>query len=186
MTRARAAGLVLALAGSAGAAWGFDFRGERPVIAVTADGQRTRIGAVAFTPQPSGLAHFRVRLDPRILQDHFLSMREFKCLPGRPEITCAVPYPYEQPSVAGPSSLDWLEHSLLFFFKQPRDYGAKLWNGVIFRFTVTADALVGEPQAIDLNRLGVPPERLDVPPYGPADRDAFAPGARWLTQLRIE
>jgi hypothetical protein len=46
---------------------------------------------------------------------------------------------------------------------------------------------VGRPQAVDLNRIGVPPDDLNVPPYGgPFDRDDFSPGARWVQELRIE
>lgn len=165
----------------------FDFEGDKSLVAVSRDGVRTRIGSVSFTAVP-GLREtgFRVRIDPQTMQDHFLSMREFKCLPAAQEITCFVPYPYPQPGRVSATDLAWLEHSLLFFYKQPTDFGAKLWNGILFRFEVTPSALVGTPQAVDLNRMGVPPERLDVPPYGPMDRDPFSPGARWVQQLRIE
>lgn len=177
------AGALLAPAPSAA----FDFQGDKALIAVTRDQVRTRIGTVSFSPLPAGgTARFSVRVDPQVLRDHFLSMREFKCLPGAQEITCFVPYPYAQPGTVSATDLGWLEHSLLFFFKQPADFGAKLWNGMLFRFEVTPTALVGTPQAVDLNRIGVPPEPLDVPPYGPMDRDAFAPGARWVQELRIE
>ncbi len=165
----------------------FDFQGDKALIAVTRDQVRTRIGTVSFTPQPgSSVAHFGVRIDPQVMRDHFLSMREFKCLPAAQEITCFVPYPYRQPATVSAKQLAWLEHSLLFFYKQPADFGAKLWNGVLFQFAVTPTALVGTPQAVDLNRIGVPPDVLDQPPYGPMDRDAFTPGARWVQELRIE
>lgn len=188
--RARAVLQVLC----AGAAWlapavsqAFDFQGDKALIAVTRDQVRTRIGTVSFTPQPgSSVARFGVRIDPQVMRDHFLSMREFKCLPAAQEITCFVPYPYRQPATVSATQLAWLEHSLLFFYKQPADFGAKLWNGVLFQFTVTPTALVGTPQAVDLNRIGVPPDDLDQPPYGPMDRDAFTPGARWVQELRIE
>jgi hypothetical protein len=127
-----------------------------------------------------------VRIDPKVMRDHLLSMREFKCLPAAQEIACFVPYPYAQPGTMSATDMGWLEHSLLFFFKLPADFGAKLWNGMLFRFQVTPSALVGIPQAVGLNRIGVPPEPLDVPPYGPMDQDAFAPGVRWVQELRIE
>jgi hypothetical protein len=177
------AGALLAPAPSAA----FDFQGDKALVAVTRDQVRTRIGTVSFSALPAGgTARFSVRIDPQVMRDHFLSMREFKCLPGAQEITCFVPYPYAQPGTVSATDLGWLEHSLLFFFKQPADFGAKLWNGMLFRFEVTPAALVGTPQAVDLNRIGVPPEPLDVPPYGPMDRDAFTPGARWVQELRIE
>ncbi|HMN92272.1 MAG TPA: hypothetical protein PKC60_03485 [Hydrogenophaga sp.] len=160
--------------------------GEKSLIAVTLDGQRTRIGTVAFGAANAGRASFRVRMDHAVMQDHFLSMREFKCLPATQEITCFVPYPYPHPGTVSASDFSWLEHNLLFFFKQPADFGAKLWNGVIFKFSLTPSGLVGTPQAVDLNRIGVPPERPDEPPYGRFDRDDFTPGARWVQELRIE
>lgn len=167
--------------------WAFDFQGDKALIAVTRDGAETRIGTVQFTAQPGGApARLAVRIDPKVMQDHFLSMREFKCLPAPQEITCFVPYPHPQPGTVSAGQLAWLEHNLLFFFKQPADFGAKLWNGMLFRFEVTPTALVGTPLAVDLNRIGVPPEPLEVPPYGQMDCDAFTPGARWVQELRIE
>ena len=165
----------------------FDFQGDKALIAVTHEGVQTRIGTVSFTAQAGDAqARFAVRIDPKVMQDHFLSMREFKCLPAAPEITCFVPYPYPQPGTVSAGQLQWMEHSLLFFFKRPADFGAKLWNGIIFKFTVTPTALVGTPQAVDLNRIGVPPDNPNEPPYGAFDRDDFTPGARWVQQLRIE
>lgn len=178
--------LATALLGACGVVQAFDFAGTKTLVAVTRDGARTAIGRVEFTPLPQGAAAFKVSVDPAVMRDHFLSMREFKCLPAEAEISCFVPYPYASPARVQPGNLAWLEHYLLFFFKQPRDYGAKLWNGMVFRLREEGAALVGEPQAIDLNRLGVPPQRLDEPLYGPADRDDFAPGARWVVQIRIE
>ena len=164
----------------------FDFNGDKAIVAVTKDGTRTRIGSVRFSPAAGGASAFAVRMDHAVLQDHFLSMREFKCLPAEPEITCFVPYPYDGPTRVKPGDFAWLEHHLLFFYKQPRDYGAKLWNGIAFKLVETPAALVGRPQAVDLNRIGVPPDDLTVPPYSPVDRDPFTPGARWLSELRIE
>lgn len=167
--------------------WAFELLGDKALVAVTRDGVSTRLGTVGFTLQADGApARFVVRIDPKVMQDHFLSMREFKCLPAAQEITCFVPYPYPQPGTVSADQLHWLEHSLLFFFKQPADFGAKLWNGMIFKFNVTPQGLVGTPQAVDLNRIGVPPDDASEPPYGPMDRDSFTPGARWVQELRIE
>lgn len=178
--------VALFLAGTAAAQAPVLPEGEKALVAVTRDGQRTRIGAVTFAPAGGGRSSFRVKMDHAVLRDHFLSMREFKCLPAAQEITCFVPYPYPHPGTVSAADLGWLEHNLLFFFKQPADFGAKLWNGIIFRFTPTPTGLVGTPQAVDLNRIGVPPEKADEPPYGRFDRDDFVPGARWVQELRIE
>ena len=149
-----------------------------------------QLGVVRFQPvagtQVPGATRFSVQWTHGVLTDYFLSMREFKCLGAATEVTCHVPYPYAQPGTLTPTDLSWLEHSLLFLYKRPADHGAKLWNGLIFRFQVTPHALVGTPQAVDLNRISAPPDRLDEPPFTPADREDFAPGTRWLSELRIE
>jgi hypothetical protein len=178
--------VALFLAGTAAAQTPALPEGEKSLVAVTRDGQRTRIGAVTFGPASAGRSAFQVKMDHAVMRDHFLSMREFKCLPAAQEISCFVPYPYPHPGTISTTDLSWLEHNLLFFFKQPADFGAKLWNGIIFKFSLTPTGLVGTPQAVDLNRIGVPPDKPDEPPYGRFDRDDFAPGARWLKELRIE
>ena len=164
----------------------FELSGEKALVAVTKDGQRTRIGSVFFQPAPAGRTAFRVQMDHTVMRDYFLSMREFKCLPAAAEVSCFVPYPYRQPGTIAPGDFAWLEHSLLFLIKQPADFGAKLWNGVIFRLALTPSGFTGKPQAVDLNAISAPPDQLDTPPYGPAERTDFAPGARWVQELRIE
>lgn len=72
-------------------------------------------------------------------------------------------YPYVQPGTIIANDFSWLEHALLFFYKQPSDFGAKLWNGVYYQLKPTDKGLVGEPQALDIGLIGVPPENLDVP-----------------------
>ncbi len=180
---------VIAAMPCGGTAWaqGLDLVGEKALIAQTRDGASTRIGSVLFEPAAqAGRTTFRVKMDPTALRDYFLSMREFKCLPAEAEVTCYVPYPYAQPGTIAPGDLGWLEHSLLFLYKQPRDFGAKLWNGMIFKLTPTGKGFVGQPQAVDLNRISAPPQDLNALPYGPFDRDDFAPSARWVIELRIE
>ena len=98
--------------------------GEKSLVAVARDGQRTRIGTVTFGTPSGGRASFQVKMDHSVMRDHFLSMREFKCLPAAQEITCFVPYPYPHPGTVGVSDYAWLEHNLLFFFTQPADFGA--------------------------------------------------------------
>jgi hypothetical protein len=85
-----------------------------------------------------------------------------------------------------PSHLAWLEHSLLFFYKRPSEFGAKLWNGIYFEFKETETGLVGTPQAIDLNSIAAPPKDASLPPFRRALRDAMPPDARWIRSLSIE
>ncbi len=193
--------LLFATAITPASAQGLDrWIGERALIVQTRDGATTRIGSVFFsaaperaplpsaaqTPPGDGPLAFRIQMDHAVLKDYFLSMREFKCLPAEVEVTCFVPYPYAHPGTIASGDLGWLEHNLLFLYKRPRDFGAKLWNGMIFKLSLTDKGFVGQPQAVDLNRISAPPEDLGVQPYGPLDRDDFAPDARWITELRIE
>lgn len=176
---------------SPAAACAFDFNGDKRLLAVFRDGSTQPLGTVSVAPAPQAPeVTFKVKLDSAVLQDFFLSMREFKCLPAAAEVTCVVPYPYPQPGKVTPTDLRWLEHNLLFLFKQPADFGAKLWNGVIFKFTETPTALVGRPQAVDLNAISAPPERpqgrAPEPPYTDMDRTDIPAGARWVAELRIE
>ena len=82
-------------------------------------------------------------------------------------------------------NLDWLAESLLFFYKNPVDYGAKLTNGLYYDLKMTPDGIVGHPQAIDLNAIAAPPDKLDVPPYDAESRSDIEDNARWITSLTI-
>ena len=160
--------------------------GSRTLSATLGDGSRVVLGRVEFSPAANGRSSFTVRLRSEPFSDHFLSMREFKCLAGGPELSCHVPYPYAQPGTVSPDDLTWLEHSLLFFYKTPRDFGAKLWNGLYFEFKVSGQALVGTPRAVDLNQIAAPPPDAARPPFGAAQRHDMAADARWLRTLVIE
>jgi hypothetical protein len=186
-SRAIASGCLLAalaLAGSAAAA--FDFNGRKALVAVTADGARTPLGHIDFTPVAGAPTTFRLALKTEVFTDHFLSMREFKCLNAAQEISCHVPYPYAHPATVGPGQLAWLEHSLLFLIKRPAEFGAKLWNGVYYEFQEQGPALVGRPQAVDLNAISAPPGDPSTPPFKPALRHEMPAQARWLRELVIE
>ena len=181
-------GMVMALLPALASAW--ELSGRKNVVAHPQGGQPgIVIGTVQFTPRPDGAVAFALTMDPAQLTDHFLSMKEFKCLEsqGAPtEITCHVPYPYAHPGTVRKDDLRWLEHSLMFLFKQPRDFGAKLWNGLYYRMRLTEQGIVGTPQAIDLNLISAPPDRPNEPPYRPALRDDVPEGARWLARITIE
>ncbi len=166
-------------------AMAWDLSGTKRISAMTRDQQLIPIGTVDFKPQPDGNTGFTLHMDHARFTDHFLSMKEFKCLEGADEVMCHVPYPYKNPAVVSASSFAWLEHSLLFLFKQPRDFGAKLWNGLYYRLERDEAGLVGTPQAVDLNLISAPPEDLSTPPYNAALRDDVPTGARWIERLLI-
>ncbi|MEZ5664656.1 MAG: hypothetical protein R3E94_14170 [Burkholderiaceae bacterium] len=165
---------------------GFEFKGTKSLVAVAADGARLPIGTVQFMPTGSGTATFSLGLQVEAFTDHFLSMKEFKCLTSAREITCHVPFPYRNPAIVGTGQLVWLEHSLLFLYKSPSEFGAKLWNGVYYQFQEQGDALVGSPRAVDLNEISAPPADDSVPPFGAENRHDMPADARWIRQLVIE
>ena len=180
------AGLSMGVLMAGGAQAAFDFDGTKTVLAVAADGKQTAIATVQFAKAAGGKSSFKVDLKPEVMTDYFLSMREFKCLPANKEITCYVRYPYKTPDTVGAGDLAWLEHHLLFLYKTPAEFGAKLWNGVYFELHEEGNRLVGTPQAIDLNEISSPPEDLSVPPYGKTQRHEIPDGARWIRQIVIE
>lgn len=164
-------------------AW--DLQGTKTITAHTRDQQRIPLGTVRFEPGPGGAVSFVVTMDHARFTDYFLSMKEFKCLEGQGELFCHVPYPHPQPHTVTADNLAWLEHDLLFMYKLPNEFGAKLWNGLYFHFERTEQGLYGKPQAIDLNRIGAPPATPEPPPFEPALRDDIAPGTRWIESLSI-
>jgi hypothetical protein len=165
-------------------AW--ELQGVKSITATTRDNQRITLGSVRFEPRGDGTVSFSVSLEPARFTDHFLSMKEFKCLDGPGEVVCHVPYPHAQPGTITADDLAWLEHNLLFLYQLPTDFGAKLWNGLYFQLEPTEQGLRGRPQAIDLNYISAPSDTPEQPPYQPQQRDEIAPGVRWIESLTIE
>lgn len=161
-------------------------QGTRQLLLHNRDGGTVALGTVSFTPQADGRSAFALNLKHEAFKDFFLSMKEFKCVESPTEVFCHVPYPYPQPGTVSATDLAWLEHALLFMFKTPAEFGARLWNGVYFQLRATELGLEGRPQAVDLNRISAPPDKPGVPPFRPALRDDIAPGARFFNRLTLE
>lgn len=164
----------------------FEFEGDKEIRALLRDGSTKPLGRVRFTPQTDAAIRFSIRWNSAAFQDHFLSMREFKCLTGPDEIACHVPYPHKQAQTFTPDDMSWLEHNLMFMFKLPSEFGAKLWNGMYFKLHASGTQLVGLPQSIDLNQIAAPPDQTLRPPYGPEQRSDMDAAVRWLQQITIE
>jgi len=175
---------VACVAASLAQANAWELAGRKTLSAVTGDGREIALGAVEFIPEGSG-AHAVVQIDKSKLEDHFLSMREFKCLDGKSELVCYVPYPYKNPGAVSATDFAWLEHALLFLTKKPSEVGADLWNGLYFHMTLTENGLVGEPRAVDLNQIASPPDDPSKPPFGVADLGDVQPGAHYFSKLLI-
>ncbi|MDO9313906.1 MAG: hypothetical protein Q7T97_05110 [Burkholderiaceae bacterium] len=168
----------------AAAAW--DMTGTRALTLHARNGDAVKLGTVQFTPQADGRTGFVVTIEPESVKDYFLSMKEFKCVDGSGEILCHVPYPYPQPGTVKANDYAWLEHSLMFMFKTPAEFGARLWNGIYFQLHLTEQGLEGRPQAIDLNQISAPPDKPHVPPYRAALRSDIPAPQRWFNRLTIE
>ena len=166
-------------------AFAWDLVGIKSITLENREGQRLPLGTINFQ-QVKEKTTFTLQLEPERFKDFFLSMKEFKCLESSEEILCHVPYPYPNPGTVSADDLVWLEHSLLFFYKTPRDFGAKLWNGIYYRMQITEQGIVGTPQAIDLMQMGAPPADPSIPPFGTEGRSDIAPDARWFKRLTIE
>lgn len=168
-------------------------RGTKAIVATMADNTRIQLGTVHFNAEGDGPISFKIDWHSQPggpFQDYFLSMREFKCIEGATELSCQVPYPHATPRTvsrqASPTQWAWLEHSLMFFYKRPADFGAKLWNGVYYELRATPTGLQGKPQAIDLNLIAAPPAQTAVAPYKATLRDEMPAQARWLRSLSVE
>lgn len=182
MSGLAAVALVLCAGLSPAAAW--DMSGKKKLIAHTKDKDIT-FGSVTFTPDGDKVKYV-IDIDQVVMKEFFLSMTKFRCLDGA-EIQCYVPYPYKTPKTVSAKDFTWLEHSLLFFWKKPNDYGAKLGNGLYYKLKMTDKGLEGSPEAIDLDKISSPPADLAVAPFGNApDRDPVEPGTRWVESIRIE
>ena len=127
---------------------------------------------------------YQLSLDHHRFQDHFLSMKEMKCLEG-PELWCHIPYPYKNPRILNSKDQRWLEHDLLFLFKRNTEFGANFWNGIYYKISVEDGQLKGTAQALDLNLLASPPEHLERPPISELDLEEADLQKRWLPTLRI-
>ncbi|MGC2164414.1 MAG: hypothetical protein WA632_00215 [Gallionella sp.] len=167
-------------------AMAWEMEGTKTLTANTIDNQHITLGAVRFEQRDDRKVSFVITMDRTHFSDYFLSMKEFKCIEGPSELFCYVPYPYPQPGTVTAKDMAWLEHSLLFLYKLPKEFGAKLWNGLYFRLERTEHGLLGTPQAVDLNLISAPPDNTAVPPFTPGLRDDIAPGARWIKSLTIE
>jgi hypothetical protein len=158
--------------------------GVKDIVLHAEDGQAIVIGTVTFTPD-GDKASFKIDFDDAKFRQYFLSMREFKCIEG-PEILCHVPYPYPSPQIVTAQDPSWLEHALLFVYKRPADYGAKMSHGLIYTLTMTRDGFIGRPQSIDLDEIAMPPDDKSVAFYGGDHRYHIQPGLRWFDRITIE
>ncbi len=145
----------------------------------------TKVGTLRFTPTNDGIQQFDLKIDHDKFKDFFLSMKEMKCLEGE-ELWCHIPYPHQTPVTISVNDLRWLEHALIFMFKDKKSFGANFWNGIYYKLAWDGNRLVGDAQHVDLNMLAAPPDNESQPPIGEFDIEPVDPEKRWLSRITIE
>ena len=161
------------------------YKQNRKVSLTDVSGNQIDIGEVNFSVGEKGAVKFELKPDYEVFADFFLSMKEMKCLEG-PELWCHVPYPHENPQIIVDEDYRWIEHKLIFMFKDKKSFGANFWNGIYYILKREGDSLLGTAQHVDLNILAAPPEDLSLPPIGEYDVEPVDPKTRWLPKLIIE
>jgi hypothetical protein len=172
--------LSLALWFPVQAAWAF-LAGDYRLILEDDRGERLPLGEVRFRPAASGFA-YRIDWDETRFENHFLSMRPFKCLRHPRRMICRLPYPYALQRRITETDLTDLEYDLLFLHRAPGEYGINAWNGLYFRLHLDGERLIGELGETDLNVLQAPP------PEGvtrPIDPQQIYPAAESLWPRRL-
>ena len=146
------------------------------------DDARIEVGEVDLKPDGT----YRVVWDDTKFGDFFLSMRPFKCLEGPEKLWCRVGYPYEINRRIGDADLTDLEYDLLFVWKNARDYGIDMWNGIYYKLTADEKRLNGTLFEMDMNVLASPPDDGNLRPIEPDMLDEGDPDSHWLPRLVIE
>lgn len=121
------------------------------------EGERIPIGSLELTPKNQG-HEIKVVLNDEHFEDHFLSMRPFKCLPHPDKMLCHLVYPYANDRFISEKDLTDLEYALLFLHKSQAEYGIDAWNGMYYEMTRTDKGFSGELRETDLNVLVAPPK----------------------------
>ncbi|MBS0599841.1 hypothetical protein [Plasticicumulans sp.] len=128
-----------------------------------AQGPALVIGTVTLEADGDG-ERLTVAFDESRFEDHFLSMRPFRCLPAGEWLLCRLPYPYEHHRRIRDSDLVDLEYALLFVIKPRSEYGIDLKDGLYWRLARAGRGFVGTPYAVDYTPLGVPPAAGELRP----------------------
>jgi len=159
--------------------------GVRDVLLHSADEAPMRVARISFEPADDGAA-YSIEWDDTVFEDHFLSMRPFKCLEGAEKLWCRVPYPYANARMATYDDLTDIEYDLMFVWKNEGEYGIDLWNGVYYDISPSGDILVGTMNDFDMNIIASPPEDGNLRPIEAGDLEEADADSHWLPKLTIE
>ena len=176
--------MVLAIIPLASNAWAGALDGEKRIKLVEFSGAEHVVGSVVF--EPSGDASkYEVRWLDEMFEEHFLSMRPFKCFEGTTKYWCRVPYPYEIKKLVSESDLTDLEYDLMFIWKGSTEYGINMWNGVYYQLEIDENRIIGKLNEIDMDKLSAPPEKGNLRPVNEYDLEPGEPENHWLPTLII-
>ena len=89
-----------------------------------------KVGTLHTDAAENGSSSYKIKFDNDKFDDHFLSMRPFKCVPGSAKLWCHTPYPYEIKREFTDEDFTDLEYDVIFVWKPEGEYGINLWNGV--------------------------------------------------------
>lgn len=132
------------------------------------EGRKLPLAQVQIRPQGADFS-YQIDWHETQFENHFLSMRPFKCLPHAQRMICRLPYPYQLNRRISENDLTDLEYDLLFLHKAPGEYGINGWNGLYYKLHSGGGGLLGELQETDLNVLQAPPEDGDLRPIDPME-----------------
>lgn len=153
----------------------------REVYLFPETGEAIRIATLIIAEDRS----YSVTMAEAPFEDHFLSMRPFRCLEGPTKHWCHVPYPYEIARNIGTDLTD-LEYDFLFLWKGATEYGINMWNGVYYKLDEAPDGtLTGRLHEMDMDLLSAPPPAGEMRPLRAQDLHESDPESHWLPQMVI-
>lgn len=179
--------LVLVSLGFSSAATAAPLTGERSIHLSNAAGERHLIGHVRFSDAGNGKSRFEVSMEPA-MQEYFLAMRPFLCLPGPVQRLCWFPVKNEEPLVSDNDLLP-LEYALMFMRTRTHDLHVNPFNGLYYKLQREGDRLVGRLFEVDMAPFIAPdivPVEERKRPLKAADFSEADPGSNWLPVLTIE
>ena len=153
----------------------------RSVFLEDLEGARIQIATVKVGLEGA----YDVVMNGAVFENHFLSMRPFKCLEGPTKNWCHVPYPYEIMRNTAVDLTD-LEYDFLFVWKGSNEYGINMWNGVYYKLQQADGHLLGTLHEMDMDTLAVPPATGELRPVQVKDLHQSDPESHWLPRLVIE
>ena len=162
------------------AGFGNEIDGSFDVVLSGADGTELSVGQLQIE---AGKVAIKLHDEP--FDNHFLSMRPFRCMDLPQQMWCHLPYPYEKPLEVSAEDLRSLEYEFLFIHRSANDYGIDAWNGLYFLLSVESGDIAGTVREVDLNILASPPENGVIWPISADDLHEVEPDRHQFSQIRF-